>query len=195
MCYLMCGYSIGTNLNLPTRFLLLGCDHFIPLHSELMTPEAIESFLCTEALEWAGCRGNRRTYIQSLQVSKLRYAELLADHGYTNLAREYVVSIRQLTGIGLDENGDSQAPPMSGNLVPVFPDNFKDRLLRFEDRLCGADLSCKREESEQRKSTIAEENKPFDEPPFEGETSNEAFGESGNSLVRMKIPNLFLHGN
>ena len=158
VCYLMCGYSIGTNWNLPTRFLLLGCDHDIPLHSELMTPEAIESFLCTEAFEWARRRGNRRTCLQSLQVFKLRYAELLADYGYVDLAREYVVSIRQLTGIGLDENDNSQAPPMSGNLIPVFPDDFVDRLYRFEDRLCvmtGAELSCKRKETEQRKSAIA----------------------------------------
>lgn len=159
VCYLMCGYSIGTNWNLPTRFLLLGCNHDIPLHSELMTPEAIESFLCTEAFEWARRRGNRRTCLQSLQVFKLRYAELLADYGYVDLAREYVVSIRQLTGIGLDENGNSQAPPMSGNaLVPVFPHDFIDRLYRFEDRLCvmtGAELSCKRKETEQRKSAIA----------------------------------------
>lgn len=159
VCYLMCGCPIGTNWNLPTRLLLLGCDHNVPLHSELMTPESIESFLCTEAFEWARRKGNRRTCLQSLQTFKLRYAELLADFGYVELAREYVVSIRQLTGIGLD-NSTPHAIPASGNgLVPVFPDDFVDRLYRFEDRLCvltGAKLSCKRKASEEhRKSTLA----------------------------------------
>ena len=159
VCYLLCGCPIGTNWNLPTRLLLLGCDHNVPLNSELMTPESIESFLCTEAFEWARRRGNKRTCLQSLQTFKLRYAELLADFGYVNLAREYVVSIRQLTGIGLDEKRGSQIAPTSGNnLVPVFPDDFIDRLYRFEDRLCvltGSELSCKRKEEEHRKSTLA----------------------------------------
>lgn len=159
ICYLMCGCPIGTNYNLPTRLLLLGCDHDVPMHSELMTPESIESFLCTEAFEWARRKGNKRTCLQSLQTFKLRYAELLADFGYVNLAREYVVSIRQLTGIGLDENAN-QLPPVSGNaLVPVFPEEFVDRLYRFEDRLCvltGAELSCKRKASEEHcKSALA----------------------------------------
>jgi hypothetical protein len=98
--------------------------------------------------------------LQSLQTFKLRYAELLADFGYVDLAREYVVSIRQLTGIGLDESSSSQAPPPSGNtLAPVFPDDFVDRLYRFEDRLCvltGTNLSCKRKKGEEhRKSALA----------------------------------------
>ena len=159
VCYLMCGCPIGTNWNLPTRLLLLGCDHNIPLHSELMTPESIECFLCTEAFEWARRRGNKRTCLQSLQTFKLRYAELLADFGHVDLAREYVVSIRQLTGIGLDDNASSQFAPTSGNiLVPVYPDDFIDRLYRFEDRLCvltGAELSCKRKEEEHRKSALS----------------------------------------
>eukprot|EP00804_Cyclotella_cryptica_P019129 CCRYP_020877-RB/>CCRYP_020877-RB protein AED:0.03 eAED:0.03 QI:259/1/1/1/0.8/0.66/6/654/2801 len=152
VCYLMCGCPIGTSCNIPTRLLLLGCDHDVPFNVELMTPESIESFLCTEAFEWARRKGNRRTCLQAFQPLKLRYAELLADFGHTELAREYVVSIRQLTGIGLDDNESSRAPPPSGNaLVPVYSQEFIDRLYRFEDRLCvstGTELSCKKHETD-----------------------------------------------
>lgn len=152
VCYLMCGCPIGTNCNMPTRLLLLGCDHHVPFNVELMTPESIESFLCTEAFEWARRKGNRRTCLQAFQPLKLRYAELLADFGYTELAREYVVSIRQLTGIGLDDHEINRAPPPSGNaLVPVYPQEFIDHLYCFEDRLCisiGTELSCKKKKSE-----------------------------------------------
>ena len=154
----MCGCPIGTNWKIPTRLLLLGCDHNVALHSELMTPESIEAFLCTEAFEWARRKGNPRTCLQSLQVFKLRYAELLADFGYVNSAREYVVSIRQLTGIGMDDSANSQAIAISGNaMIPVYPDEFIERLYRFEDRLCvliGAELSSKKK-SGHRKSTLA----------------------------------------
>jgi hypothetical protein len=117
-----------------------------------MTPESIDGFLCTEAFEWARRKGNKRTFLHSFQQIKLRYAELLADFGYTELAREYVVTIRQVTGIGLDENESSRPPPPSGNVLGPYPQEFIDQLYCFEDRLCvstGTELSCKKKESEE----------------------------------------------
>ena len=104
----------------------------------LMTPQSIQSFERSEAFEWARRRGNRKTSIPSLQPFKLRYAELLADFGYEDLAREYLLSIRSC--IGLDSNkrkgGKAVATTASGNLVHDL--EFIESLKRLDDRICGS---------------------------------------------------------
>lgn len=59
-CYLVCGVPFRCPNDKSTRLTLLGCDHRIPMHQQLMTPDAIESFERTEAFEWAKRKGNRR---------------------------------------------------------------------------------------------------------------------------------------
>lgn len=136
LCYLMSKCPIGVKPHFTTRVLLVGCDHEIPLHFMLMTPESIESFERTEAFEWARRRGNRRTCLPSFQPFKLRYAELLADFGHEDLAREYVLSIRKITGIGLKKKSPSSAVPSSGNApVSSYDSKFIEELNVFEDRV------------------------------------------------------------
>ena len=101
----------------------------------LMTPQSIQSFERTEAFEWSRRRGNRKTHIPSLQPFKFRYAELLADFGYEDLAREYLLSIRSC--IGLDSGkgkGGKATTPTSGNLA--YDLEFIESLKRLDDRIC-----------------------------------------------------------
>lgn len=125
-----------------TRLVLLGCDHTLHMHRMLMTPESIVSFERTEAFEWARRRGNRKTIIPTLQPFKLRYAELLADFGREDLAREYLLSVRSCIGLGGSEDGNksSAAAPMSGNFsggAAIMQDpKFIDSLRKLDDRIC-----------------------------------------------------------
>jgi hypothetical protein len=91
-----------------------------------MTPEAIEAFERSEAFEWARRLGNKKSTFSSLQPFKLRYAELLADFGHEELAREYLLSIRLCTGIGLDKKALS------------FNSSFIQLLRELDDRICGS---------------------------------------------------------
>ena len=103
----------------------------------LMTPQSIQSFERTEAFEWARRRGNRNTHIPSLQPFKFRYAELLADFGHEELARNYLLSIRSSIGLGSDSRGRTS----SGNITPsvVMKDaKFIEALEKLDDRICGS---------------------------------------------------------
>ena len=119
VCYLVSFCHFGPPSNVATRLVLLGCDHVIGMHRMLMTPEMIVGYERTEAFEWARRRGNRRMIIPTLQPFKLRYAELLADFGHEELAREYLLSIRSCIGLGggpKERGKGSGGAPMSGNL-------------------------------------------------------------------------------
>lgn len=94
----------------------------------LMTPQSIQSFERTEAFEWARRRGNRKTHIPSLQPFKLRYAELLADFGHEDLAREYLLSIRSCLGLNKKCDGKRGSTDIQ----------FIDSLKMLDDRICGS---------------------------------------------------------
>ena len=138
VCYLVSYSTFGSPSNESTRLVLLGCDHRIYMNRMLMTPQSIQSFERSEAFEWARRRGNRKTSIPSLQPFKLRYAELLADFGYEDLAREYLLSIRSCIGLDSDKRkGDkASATTASGNLVHDL--EFIESLKRLDDRICGS---------------------------------------------------------
>jgi hypothetical protein len=126
VCYLAASMPLNDPSKPTTRMTLLGCDHKIPINRALMTPEAIEAFERSEAFEWARRLGNKKSTFSSLQPFKLRYAELLADFGREELAREYLQSIRLCTGIGLDKKALS------------FGSSFIQLLRELDDRICGS---------------------------------------------------------
>ena len=138
VCYLVSYSTFGSPSNESTRLVLLGCDHRIYMNRMLMTPQSIQSFERSEAFEWARRRGNRKTSIPSLQPFKLRYAELLADFGYEDLAREYLLSVRSCIGLDLDKRkgGKASATAASGNSVHDL--KFIESLKRLDDRICGS---------------------------------------------------------
>lgn len=131
VCYLVSFSSFGPPSKNTTRLALLGCDHRNPLNQMLMTPESIQSFERTEAFEWARRRGNRKTHIPSLQPFKLRYAELLADFGYEELAREYLLSVHSCIGLSSDQTNNNPSAT-SQDL------NFIESLKLLDDRICGS---------------------------------------------------------
>lgn len=130
VCYLVSFSSFGPPSKDTTRLTLLGCDHRVPMNQMLMTPQSIRSFELTEAFEWARRRGNRKTHIPSLQPFKVRYAELLADFGYEESAREYLLSVHSCIGLDSDRaNNSSNAATQDLNFV--------EALKLLEDRICG----------------------------------------------------------
>ncbi|KAL7493711.1 hypothetical protein ACHAWT_002568 [Skeletonema menzelii] len=131
VCYLATSLSLNNPSKQSTRMVLLGCDHTIPLNRVLMTPEAVEAFERSEAFEWARRLGNKRTMFSSLQPFKLRYAELLADVGHEALAREYLLSIRICTGIGIITRA-------KGNPASMYDESFIQSLRELDDRICGS---------------------------------------------------------
>jgi len=67
----------------------------------------------------------------------LRYAELLADFGYEDLAREYLLSIRSCIGLDSDKRkGGKASAAASGN--SVYDLEFIESLKRLDDRICGS---------------------------------------------------------
>ncbi|KAL7431539.1 hypothetical protein ACHAXM_002719 [Skeletonema potamos] len=131
VCYLATSLPLNNPSKPSTRIVLLGCDHNIPLNRVLMTPEAVEAFERSEAFEWARRQGNKKTIFSSLQPFKLRYAELLADFGHEVLAREYLLSIRTCTGIGIITKG-------KGNPASSYESSFIQSLRELDDRICGS---------------------------------------------------------
>ena len=132
VCYLVSFGQFGPPSKHTTRLALLGCDHRNPMNQMLMTPQSIQSYERTEAFEWARRRGNRKTHIPSLQPFKLRYAELLADFGYEELAREYLLNIHSCIGLSSD-NKASDSPGAAATQDP----NFIESLKLLDDRICG----------------------------------------------------------
>jgi hypothetical protein len=131
VCYLAASSPLSNPSKPSTRIALLGCDHNIAMNRALMTPEAVKAFERSEAYEWARRLGNKKTSFSSLQPFKLRYAELLADHGHELLAREYLLSIRICTGIGIITRG-------KGNPASSFDSSFIQSLRELDDRICGS---------------------------------------------------------
>ena len=131
VCYLVSFGQFGPPSKVTTRLALLGCDHRNPMNQMLMTPQSIQSYERTEAFEWARRRGNRKTHIPSLQPFKLRYAELLADFGYEELAREYLMNIHSCIGLSSD-NKTSDSPGAA-----TQDSNFIESLKLLDDRICG----------------------------------------------------------
>eukprot|EP00985_Skeletonema_marinoi_P011820 scaffold5613_cov210-Skeletonema_marinoi.AAC.1 len=131
VCYLATSLSLNNPSKPSTRMVLLGCDHTVPLNRVLMTPEAVEAFERSEAFEWARRLGNKRTSFSALQPFKLRYAELLADVGHEVLAREYLLSIRSCTGIGIITRS-------KGNPASSYDSGFVQSLRELDDRICGS---------------------------------------------------------
>ncbi|KAL7540536.1 hypothetical protein ACHAXR_010196 [Thalassiosira sp. AJA248-18] len=144
VCYLVSTCPFASPSKPTTRLVLLGCDHRRSMNTRLMTPSSIEAFERTEAFEWARRRcGNKKTHIPTLQPFKLRYAELLADFGREELAREYLLSIRSC--IGLDDDGDVNkgggvsAGTASGNFPSALlhhGSDFIESLKQLDDRIC-----------------------------------------------------------
>jgi hypothetical protein len=98
-CYMVCGCPVTSLLHPSSRMSLVGCDHFVPLDASLMTSEGVSGFQRTEAYEWTKRQGNQKAVIPSLQPLKLIYAMRLADSGFTELAAQYVNSIRKSSQI------------------------------------------------------------------------------------------------
>ena len=132
VCYLVSFCHFGSPTQNSTRLVLLGCDHRVSMNRMLMTPESIESFERTEALEWARRRGNKKTHIPVLQPFKYRYAEILSDLGYEDLAREYLLSIRSCIGLGSGGSSDQ----LKVNVSQYGGEEFIESLKMLDDRIC-----------------------------------------------------------
>ena len=92
-----------------------------------MTSEGIESYIRTEAFEWAKRKGNSRAVIPALQRYKLKYAKQLADLGYVIESKKYVDSIKKCLGLNKRESSEHQ------NIL--LDDSFVEELDVFEDRI------------------------------------------------------------
>lgn len=131
-CYLVCGRPITQHTDPSSRLVLLGCDHRIKNQIALMTNDSREAYLRTEAYEWAKRKGNPNAVITTLQPFKLRYATLLADYGFEEMAKSYLDSIRKCTGLypcASDKAGKSRS-------AHIYSSDFLESLDVFEDRLC-----------------------------------------------------------
>jgi len=126
------GRPITLHTDPSSRLVLVGCDHRIKRHIALVTPESCEAYLRTEALEWAKRKGNPNAVITTLQPFKMRYANLLADFGFEEIAMRYIDSIRKCTGLDSSDNTKG-ARAKSAHL---YPDDFVGALDVFQDRLC-----------------------------------------------------------
>jgi hypothetical protein len=131
-CYLVCGRPITAHTDSSSRLALVGCDHRIEMHTALMTKESWESYLKTEALEWAKRKGNPNAAITTLQPFKLKFASVLADFGFEQVAKHYVDSIRKCTGL----NPTLLAKGTKSKTSHIYQKDFVDALDVFEDRLC-----------------------------------------------------------
>mmetsp|Transcript_26662 Transcript_26662/g.32320 ORF Transcript_26662/g.32320 Transcript_26662/m.32320 type:complete len:2975 (+) Transcript_26662:46-8970(+) len=132
-CYMVCGCHVSpprSSSSTVSRLILLGCDiETHPLHASLLTPTSVESFLRTEAFEWARRRGNPNAILPALQRFKLQYARVLADEGRVECAKEYIDSVRVCTGLTTigDKGGADSAE---------FDFDFGEELDVLEDRVC-----------------------------------------------------------
>lgn len=127
-CFMVGGCSISSS-----RIALVGCDHSIAMHYYLMTDIGIESFILTEAFEWAKRKGNPHAIISSLQPLKLLYSSILADLGYCEQALEFISSIK--TCLMLDGVEKIQRKKKSSSSIPSISEKFLQELEVMEDRL------------------------------------------------------------
>ena len=129
-CYLVSGRPITQPSDPSSRLVLVGCDHRVKKNLALRSRESCEAYLRTEALEWAKRKGNPNAVITTLQPFKLRYALLLADFGFEEIAKMYVESIRKCTGLYPDPNKQAK------KALHIYSRDFSESLNIFEDRLC-----------------------------------------------------------
>lgn len=96
-CYMVCGTPVSSPVNTNCRWTLVGCK-VTPADVVLSTDSAVESFLRTEAYEWAKRRGNADATIRTLQSFKAIYAVRLAEYGFDEDASGYVSSALECLG-------------------------------------------------------------------------------------------------
>ena len=131
-CYLASGRPISSPEDLTSRLVLIGCDHRIRRNLELFTTDGIEAYFRTEALEWAKRKGNPLAVITAFQPFKLKYAMILADHGFQESALSYIKSIRKCTGLNALGSGEDSS---ISSIRSIYPKDFLENLDIFEDRL------------------------------------------------------------
>jgi hypothetical protein len=131
-CYLVSGRPITAHTDTSSRLALVGCDHRVKMHVALVTKESWEAYMRTEALEWAKRKGNPNAAITTLQPFKFRYAVLLADFGFEQMAKMYIDSIRKCTGL----YPTSSAKATKSKTTNIYQKDFANSLDVFEDRLC-----------------------------------------------------------
>jgi len=133
-CYIVSGSSLASKSDPSARLVLVGCDHSLSQHVALLTPQGLEGYKRTEAFEWSKRKGNPHATVAVFQPFKLRYAMLLADHGFDKDAKMYVDSIRKCTG--LDSIDNSQPIKKVKKPSLIYPKEFVNALDIFDDRLC-----------------------------------------------------------
>lgn len=133
-CYIVSGSSLASKSDPSARLVLLGCDHSLSQHVALLTPQGLESYKRTEAYEWSKRKGNPHATVAVFQPFKLRYAMLLADHGFEKDAKMYVDSIRKCTGLDSLDNSEPTKKVKKSSLI--YPKEFVKALDIFDDRLC-----------------------------------------------------------
>jgi len=133
-CYMVSGFSLASQSDPSARLVLVGCDHSFSQHVTLLSPQGLESYKRTEAFEWSKQKGNPHATVVVFQPFKLRYAMLLADHGFEKEAKMYVDNIRKCTGLDSIEsiriNKKAKKPSMA------YDKEFVNALNIFDDRLC-----------------------------------------------------------
>ena len=96
-CFMVCGTPLSSPILKDSRWTLVGCD-ITPSDVMLRTDTALESFLRTEAYEWAKRRGNMNATVRTLQAFKAMYAMRLAEYGFDEDAYLYVSSALECLG-------------------------------------------------------------------------------------------------
>ncbi|KAL7561967.1 hypothetical protein ACA910_022522 [Epithemia clementina (nom. ined.)] len=96
-CFMVCGTPISSPIREGCRWTLVGCN-VAPSDVVLSTDGAVESFLRTEAYEWAKRQGNPYATIRTLQAFKAIYAVRLVEYGFVEDAYLYVASALECLG-------------------------------------------------------------------------------------------------
>jgi len=132
-CYMVSGCPISVQSDPTSRLVLVGSDHNRYEQINLLTAESLESYKRTEAIEWAKRKSNPQAAISAFQPYKLRYAAILADYGYEELAKQYTDSIRRLTGLEISERTNTANKTKKS--ASLYSNEFSQSLDIFEDRL------------------------------------------------------------
>jgi Sec23-binding domain of Sec16 len=137
VCFMVSGLQLMSPITPESYMSLLGCDHHLPENVSLMTQEGIEAYERTEAYEWAKRKGNPTALIRALQPFKLKYAMLLADFGYVELAKSYLENILIMVELDGDDTRfeNNVAARLTLPEMCESPEAFKAALASFEQRL------------------------------------------------------------
>ena len=140
-CFMVSGIPITSPLQRDSRWTLVGCN-MTPSDVVLNTDCAIESFLRTEAYEWAKRRGNPNATIRTLQAFQAVYAMRLMEYGFDEDAYRYVTSsLESLGESSYDDlaSVDTQKPlglavlSTEKKSLVVALNSLRDRLERFRN--------------------------------------------------------------